>query len=295
MTADFHRQRFGPDDRRKSINPEILKLEILKEDDHIVAVVKPAGLPTANAAKGCQSVFTILQRDRPVGAFVGVVSRLDAPVSGVLVMAKTRAAAAELSRQFRERLVEKRYCALVEGRFPAPVGVWVDWTDTLERQGQERRSRLFPGPGGRTADGDQHASNDHGDQSLEEASWAGKGEGAGREPGGGCHLRGRVLQRRGEISLVELVPTTGRRHQLRAQLSGRGCPIVGDRTYGARLPFPSNPGFGAAIALHARRLAFAHPGTRLPIVLEAGWPAAWVSRFPGLDRAVQDGGSGKDF
>ena len=94
-----------------------------------MAVVKPAGLPTANAARGATSMFTLLRDRLPAGAFLGVVSRLDAPVSGVLVMAKTSAAAAELSRQFRERLVEKAYEAVVEGRFPAAIGQWCDWHD----------------------------------------------------------------------------------------------------------------------------------------------------------------------
>ena len=119
-------------------------LESITEDDHLIAVVKPAGLPTANAARGTPSVFTILQESRPAGAFLGVVSRLDAPVSGVLVMAKTKTAAADLSRQFRERLVEKTYAAVVEGRFPAPLGQWVDWHERIERRGEERRSPFIP-------------------------------------------------------------------------------------------------------------------------------------------------------
>lgn len=240
---------------------------ILLEDDHLVAVVKPAGLPTANAARGMPSMFTILKQSQPVGAFLGVVSRLDAPVSGVLVMAKTRAAAADLSRQFRERLVEKTYEAVVEGRFPAPLGQWVDWHDRIERRGEERRSRLLSsgsGSEGNPADG----AFDDGEPSA----------------GGECHVRARVVKRLGEVSLVELAPSTGRRHQLRAQLAARGCAIVGDRVYGARLPFPPLPGCGAAIALHARGLQFDHPATRQTVVLEAPWPAAWTTRFPSLAR-----------
>jgi 23S rRNA pseudouridine1911/1915/1917 synthase len=243
---------------------------ILLEDDHLIAVVKPAGLPTANAARGASSIFTILQRSQPAGAFLGVVSRLDAPVSGVLVMAKTRAAAAELSRQFRERLVEKTYEAVVDGRFPSPLGEWVDWHDRIERRGEERRSQLRPAGaagGRRTAD----EVDDDGDAEDGVA-------------GGECHVRARVVKRLGEVSLVELDPSTGRRHQLRAQLAGRGCPIVGDRVYGARLPFASPPGYGPVIALNARSLSFVHPGTRQPIVLEAPWPAAWAARFPSLAR-----------
>jgi 23S rRNA-/tRNA-specific pseudouridylate synthase len=239
--------------------------KIITEDDHLVAVVKPAGLPTANAARGTPSVFTILQQARPSGAFLGVVSRLDAPVSGVVVMAKTRAAAAELSRQFRERLVEKTYVAIVEGRFPAPLCEWVDWHDRIERRGEERLSRLLPPAGAAGRDSQPDEASDEDDVS-----------------GGECHVRARVVKRLGEVSLVELVPSTGRRHQLRAQLAGRRCPIVGDKAYGARLPFTVIPGASAAIALHARSLGFVHPGTGRAVVLEADWPPAWATRFPTL-------------
>ena len=67
---------------------------ILHEDDHLLAVVKPAGIPTANAPSGVESIYTLARRTRP---FVGVVSRIDAPVSGVVVLAKTSAAAADLA------------------------------------------------------------------------------------------------------------------------------------------------------------------------------------------------------
>ena len=246
------------------MNASLSHPKTITEDDHLIAVVKPAGLATANAARGIPSVFTILQRTLPAGAFLGVVSRLDAPVSGVLVMAKTRSAAAELSRQFRERTVEKTYEAVVEGRFPAALGQWVDWHDRIERQGEERRSKLRPAAAnaGLLAEG--------ADEADEEVA------------GGECHVRARVVKRLGEVSLVELAPSTGRRHQLRAQLAGRGCPIVGDRLYGARLPFAATPGCGPAIALHARSLGFDHPGTKQPVVLRADWPAAWMTRFPSL-------------
>lgn len=240
-------------------------------------MVKPAGLPTANAPRGSTSLFTLLQAARP-GGFLGVVSRLDAPVSGVVVFAKTRGAAAELSRQFRERLVEKHYEAVVEGRFPAPLGQWVDWHDRIERHGQERRSRLLPG-----------RSTQAGLAATTRPEEGEPGD-AGEAEGGECHVRCRVVLRHGEVSLVELVPTTGRRHQLRAQLAGRGCPIVGDRTYGARLPFAAASraapqgaaGEGPAIALHARRLCLTHPATGRPLVFEAGRPRRWQERFPGL-------------
>lgn len=243
------------------------RLETILEDDHLVAVVKPAGLPTANAPRGEPSVFAMLRDALPEGAFLGVVSRLDAAVSGVLVLAKTRSAAADLSRQFRERQVSKVYDAVVEGRFPAALGTWVDWHDRIERHEQQRRSSLLPavrrdGRRGRTADDEDQQ------------------DGADDPPGAECHVRARVVRRAGEISLVELEPTTGRRHQLRAQLAGHGCPIVGDRVYGARLPFPTAG--RPAIALHARSLGFVHPCSGRPVELRAGWPTAWAARFPSL-------------
>lgn len=205
----------------------------------MLVAVKPAGLPTANAARGVASLFSMVKDRLGPGGFVGVVSRLDAPVSGIVVMAKTRAAAASLSRQFRERSVEKSYIAICGGRFPAPLGQWVEWRDTIERPDGEE------GPG-RTQE---------------------------------AHVRARVVRRVGEVQLVELEPSSGRRHQLRAQLASRGCPIVGDRLYGSRLHFP------VGIALHARALAFDHPVTGKRVRLERAPPESWKKRHPMLFRS----------
>lgn len=262
-------------------------LELILEDDHLLAVVKPAGLPSANAPRLAPSAFRIVQMAHP-GRFLGVVSRLDAPVSGVLVLAVSRPAAADLTRQFRERLVRKTYFAVVEGRFPAPLGQWVDWYDRLERFGEERRSRLLPSRGSDVHVADEAGRDEPGDED----------EGAAELPGQAreCHVRARVVRRAGEASLVELEPSTGRRHQLRAQLAGHGCPIVGDRTYGARLPFASTNGLGPAIALHAARLGLSHPATGAPLILRADIPTAWDRRFPSLcsaDRISPPGGGGR--
>jgi 23S rRNA pseudouridine1911/1915/1917 synthase len=232
-------------------------LPILFEDDHLVVLVKPAGLPTANAPRGEDSVYARLLR-RSRGAFVGVVSRLDAPVSGVVVLAKTPSAAASLAEQFRERSVEKAYVAVVTGRFPAPLGEWVDWHDAISRREGEPKSRLHP-----------------------------MGEGVEPAAGGGdalprpAHVRARVAKRAGEVSLVELEPTTGRRHQLRLQLAARGCPIVGDRLYGSRLPCRSG-----GIALHAERLGIVHPVTGRPVEFASPCQAVWGRDFPSLFAAA---------
>ncbi|NBW85970.1 MAG: RluA family pseudouridine synthase [Planctomycetia bacterium] len=223
--------------------------EILFEDDHLIAAVKPSGLPTANAPRGTASLFTLLQARGPAGAFLGIVSRLDAPVSGVVVVAKTRTAAAGLAEQFRERTVDKSYSAVVSGRFPAPLGQWVDWHDAISREEGERRSEIHQGP-----DVDADA--------------------ASQRP---AHARARVVRRAGEVSLVELEPSTGRRHQLRVQLASRGCPIVGDRMYGSRLPCPAG-----GLALHATRLAIDHPASGRRMAFEAPCAGPWRMVFPSL-------------
>lgn len=234
------------------------QLEFVFEDAALVALLKPPRLPTANAEAGQESVYTLLKRRWPTGAFIGVVSRLDAPVSGIVVIAKTSAAAASLAAQFRDRSVEKTYQAVVEGRFPAPLDTWVDWHDLIARLPDQARSTAQ-----RQAAG--HAASDSGEpDSSDDTS---------PKP---AHVRARVIRRAGEVSLVELCPSTGRRHQLRVQLASRGCPIVGDKLYGARLPFP------AGIALHAAGLAFDHPTTGAPLRFEAPLPREWTQRFPSL-------------
>jgi len=226
-------------------------IPVLFEDDDLVVVVKPAGLPTANAARGDESLFTVLGAALGPAAFVGVVSRLDAAVSGVVVMAKTRTAAASLAEQFRERSVAKAYAAVVSGRFPAPLGQWVDWHDAISRRADEPRSVLHPAAAARTTGGDESPR--------------------------AAHVRARVTRRAGEVSLVELEPSTGRRHQLRLQLASRGCPIVGDKLYGSRLPCRSG-----GIALHAERLGFLHPASSQPVEFMVACRTAWAGPFPSL-------------
>ena len=235
-------------------------IEVIFEDEQLIGLVKPAGLPTANAPRGAASVYDWLRRRLGPTSFVGIVSRLDAPVSGVLVVAKTPAAAAELAGQFRDRAVLKEYVAVVAGRFPAPLGQWVDWHDVIARRANEQRSTI------RLAAARDGGADAPDDDESDSAGFAARP----------AHVRARVIRRAGEASLVELEPSTGRRHQLRLQLASRGCPIVGDRLYGSRLPYPQG------IALHARSLRIEHPRTGAPVRLAADWPVTWQARFPAL-------------
>jgi 23S rRNA-/tRNA-specific pseudouridylate synthase len=161
--------------------------------------------------------------------------------------------------------VLKEYVAVVAGRFPGPLGQWVDWHDLIARKANEQRStiRLAVAGGG----GPDAADDDESDSA----------EFAARP----AHVRARVVCRADEVSLVELEPSTGRRHQLRLQLAARGCPIVGDRLYGSRLPHPQG------IALHARSLRLDHPVSGAPVLLAADWPAIWKTRFPSLARPAR--------
>ncbi len=173
-------------------------------DNHLLAVYKPSGLLVQGDHTGDPCLLDLgkiwLKRryDKPGRVFLGMVHRLDRPVAGVVLFARTSKAAARLSGQFRDRTVEKRYLAVVHGRVEWPDGRLVHH---IERR--ERRSR------------------------IREAATADSQE---------ARLRYTVLERTDDCSLLSLVLETGRRHQIRIQLAHMGHPILGDLRYGAAAP-----------------------------------------------------------
>jgi len=213
--------------------------EILYEDAQLLAVNKPAGIATMGVSADKRSVISLLRHylgRRDSGSspcFLGVVSRLDTPVTGVLLLAKDPRTAEALNRQFRERLAFKRYWALVERAPQPPAGQWADWLRPSRRH--HRVEACMPE--------DPEA----------------------REAITNYQLRGQV----GKWFLVELRPLTGRKHQLRWQLALHRCPVVGDRKYGARTPFP------VGIALHALELEILHPKENVPLRIRASLPPVW--------------------
>jgi 23S rRNA pseudouridine1911/1915/1917 synthase len=215
-------------------------LEVLYEDNHLLAVWKPAGLATMGASAGTETLFTRakeylrLRYAKPGNVYLGVVSRVDALVTGVVLLARTSKAASRLTEQFRGREVEKRYWALVEGLFEPAAGQLDQW---IVHDDRAERMRIV----GPTVEGAQHAQ-----------------------------LSFRRLQAVRGGTLLEVELHTGRKHQIRVQLADRGHPILGDRKYGSRRPFPTG------IALHARRLAFVHPVRGERIELVAHLPKAWA-------------------
>jgi 23S rRNA pseudouridine1911/1915/1917 synthase len=226
-------------------------IEILHEDNHCLAVNKPAGVLSQGDSTGDPSVVDLV-RDylkaayaKPGNVFVGLVHRLDRPTSGVLLLARTSKGATRLSEQFRDGLVEKTYLAVAEGAWPEDSGEWSD--SLIKDEGTNVVSTTEP-----TTPGAQRAS-----------------------------LEYRVLKRRSGLVTFELRPTTGRGHQLRVQLASRGLPIVGDRKYGAKSRLVALDGH-PRIALHARKLRFKHPTRQEHLTIEASIPADWPAPDAGL-------------
>ncbi len=222
--------------------------EILFEDNHCIAVAKPAGVPSAHFQGREPTLDQVVKAylkekyKKPGNVFLGVVHRLDKPVSGVLLFARTSKAAARLAKQFREGSIEKVYWAVVEGEGLPAAGSLEDWL--LRDRAAARVEVVEP-----------------------------RSEGA----------RQALLhyQRRGEhggLTWLEVRPQTGRTHQLRVQMAHHGHPIYGDAKYG------SVRTFNGVIALHGRALTFLHPITYEAITLTADVPRPWRGRFAYLLR-----------
>jgi 23S rRNA pseudouridine1911/1915/1917 synthase len=216
-----------------------MSLSVLYEDNHLLAVDKPAGLPTMGVAEGEPSLLRVAKEyikrkyQKPGNVYLGAMSRLDAPVTGVVLFARTSKAAARLTEQFRTHAVEKTYWALVEGVIEPAAAECVDWLAPDERH---RRMHIV-GP-----------------------------DSAGARQ---AILRYRRLRTIGQLSLIEVQLLTGRKHQIRLQLASRKHPVLGDRKYGAARLF--SPG----IALHARQLGVEHPVRQEPLQFTAPLPKSW--------------------
>lgn len=208
-------------------------MEIIYKDRDIVVCVKPPRVLSTDEPGGMPELVREALGDPK--ADVRTVHRLDRVVSGLMVLARSAKAASELSRQIREDQFQKEYLAVVHGIFPDDQG---RLTDLLLRNKQERKTYIVTELG----KGVQEAILDY-----------------------------RVLNTAEDLSRVQIHLITGRTHQIRAQFSGRGYPLVGDRKY-ATLEDPCE------IALWSHRLAFTHPsnGKPLEFVLEPPADYPWT-------------------
>ena len=225
------------------LSPEAIPLNIIYEDDDILVVDKPAGL-TVHPAPGHPDhtlVNAILSHfphlaDISDSLRPGIVHRLDKDTSGVMLIAKNRAAQADLASQFKARSIAKAYLALVKGHLTPERGV-------IEAEiGRDPRNR-------------------------KRMAVVAKGREARTEY--------RVIKHIGDYTLLEIIPETGRTHQIRVHLAAIGYPVVGDPMYGVKSLYLSRQ------FLHACRLGFKLPSTGEYVEFTSELP-------PDLEQALKD-------
>lgn len=175
------------------------ELEILYEDNHIIVVYKPANILSQSDITGDKDMLTLLKEyikekyNKPGNVYLGLVHRLDRPVQGIMVYAKTSKAASRLSEQIRKNELSKHYLAVINGTMVEKKGVFKDY--------------LVKDTNGNTSVTDK----EHGKESI---------------------LNYEVLDEKNNYSLVRIELITGRHHQIRVQFAHRGYPLVGDNRYG---------------------------------------------------------------
>lgn len=183
-------------------------LDVLYVDNHVLAVAKPAGIPVAPDASGDASLLDLarewirIEYAKPGEVFLGLVHRLDRPVSGVVVFGRTSKGASRLSAAFREHAATKRYLGVTARRPAVDSGTVEHWLAKDEARNVVRVVRAG-------TEGAQHAIT-----------------------------RWRVVEERGGRCLLALEPETGRPHQLRVAAATLGCPLLGDLKYGAATALP---------------------------------------------------------
>lgn len=213
-------------------------MEVIYEDNHLIAVNKNGHELVQGDKTGDASLADLLKTwlkekyAKPGNVFVGVTHRLDRPVTGVVVFAKTSKALARMNELFRTGEIKKTYWAIVRNRPPAIEQELTHWLVRNEKQNKSYVCAPSQKPDARKA-----------------------------------VLHYRLLAQSEHYYLLEIDLKTGRHHQIRCQLAAIGCPIRGDLKYGADR---SNPDGG--ISLHARRISFVHPVSKQPIDIVAPVP-----------------------
>lgn len=212
-------------------------MEIMYEDNHLIIVNKACGEIVQGDRTGDEPLVETLKQwikekyQKPGNVFCGVIHRIDRPTSGLVVFARTSKGLSRMNELFRKGEVHKTYWAIVQNRPPKQTDTLTHWLVAHEKG---NRTEVFDAP----KEGAQKAV-----------------------------LKYRVIAEGERYHLLEVELLTGRKHQIRAQLSHIGCPIKGDLKYGARR---SNPGGG--ISLQSHRICFQHPVSKLEIDITAPTP-----------------------
>lgn len=219
-------------------------IDVIFEDNHLIAVNKRSGQIVQGDKTGDtplpELIKTYLKEkyQKPGNVFCGVIHRLDRPVSGICVFAKTSKALARMNEVFHDRNVQKIYWAIVKNKPQAESQKLVHWLVKNEAS-NKAKAHL------KEVNGSKRAELDY-----------------------------QLIDSSEKYHLLEVLPHTGRHHQIRAQLAAMGCPIKGDLKYGSER---SNP--DGSICLHARKLIFHHPVTKEKIELTAPVPADNLWKF----------------
>lgn len=219
-----------------------MHFDVLFEDEAILAIDKPAGVAVHGGSGVAHGAIERLRAARPQARFLELVHRLDRETSGTLLFAKKRAALVDLHAQLRERQVEKRYLAIVKGRWPRRTKTVQQPLHRYLTESGERRVRVQAG----------------GQAALTRITG----------------LEQVVLPELGPATLVEARIETGRTHQIRVHLAHAGFPILGDDKYG---DFELNKSLQKIsfkrMFLHAIFMKVRHPVTHRPLGIEAPMPA----------------------
>ncbi len=217
-------------------------VSVLFEDNHLLVLDKPALVATMGVDADRNSLINQAKDylrhkyQKPGNVYLGVVSRLDSHVSGVVVFARTSKAAARLTQQFASRSVTKFYWAIVPGN--SRIAPNADWCHFVYKDDHAKRMFALQKP----------------DKSRDTQE---------------ARLRFRTLANDGKRRLLEIQLLTGRKHQIRTQFAFENAPIIGDRKYGSSIPFPHG------IALHSRSLELEHPTTKALMKFDAFPPKYW--------------------
>lgn len=226
------------------LDKNLPSLDVLHEDNHLLAVSKPAGMPVQGDESGDESLldrtreWIRIKYQKPGNVYCGLVHRLDRPASGAIIFAKTDKAAGRLCEQFRNHTVEKIYTIIVS---PPPSRPEAELNHYLTNDTTRRKTLVTEF----------------------------QVSGAKRST-----LHYRVLKIKANMAEIEVTLETGRKHQIRAQMSHIGHPIAGDLKYGASTPLRD----GQAIALHALQLTVIHPTRKEPLTIHAPLPIYWPLR-----------------